>query len=71
MEFLPCPSCGVLIEILEVNCAIFRCGVVKATGEQINPHLPKAECDALGDTIWGCAKPMRLVDGKLIICDYI
>ena len=65
MEFLPCPSCGVLIEIAE------RCGIVKATGEQIPPHLPKAECDALGDTIWGCSKPMRLVDGKLEKCEYI
>jgi len=60
-----------MIEILEVNCAIFRCGVVKSTGEQIDPHLPKAECDKLGDTIYGCAKPMRLVDGKLVVCDYI
>ena len=71
MEFLPCPHCGVMIEILAVNCAIFRCGIVKATGEQIPPHASKEECDALGDTIWGCAKPMRLVDGKLVMCEYI
>ena len=69
MEFLPCPSCGVLIEILEVNCAIFRCGVVKATGEQIPPHASKEEIEKL--EIWGCGKPMRLVDGKLEICPYI
>ena len=69
MEFLPCPTCGVLIEILEVNCAIFRCGVVKATGEQIPPHASKEEIEKL--EIWGCGKPMRLVDGKLVICPYI
>ena len=69
MEFLPCPSCGVLIEILEVNCAIFRCGIVKATGEQIPPHASKEEIEKL--EIWGCGKPMRLVDGKLVICPYI
>ena len=69
MEFLPCPSCGVLIEILEVNCAIFRCGIVKATGEQIPPHASKEEIEKL--EIWGCGKPMRLVDGKLEICPYI
>ena len=71
MEYLPCPNCGIMIEILEINCAIFRCGVVKATGMQIDPHLPKTECEKLGDTIYGCAKPFRLLDGKLVVCDYI
>ena len=69
MEFLPCPSCGVLIAILEVNCAIFRCGIVRATGEQIPPHASKEEIEKL--EIWGCGKPMRLVDGKLVICPYV
>ena len=69
MEFLPCPTCGVLIEILEVNCAIFRCGIVRATGEQIPPHSSKEEIEKL--EIWGCGNPMRLVDGKLEICPYI
>lgn len=69
--FLPCPTCGIMIEIVEINCAIFRCGVIKSTGIQIDPHLPKAECDKLGDTIYGCANPFRLDNGNLVVCDYI
>ena len=68
---MECPHCKVLIVVEEVNCAIFRCGIYKDTGLQVNPHLPQSECDALGDTIWGCGKPFRLVDDKLIKCEYI
>jgi hypothetical protein len=69
-----CPHCGVSIEVLELNCRIFRCGVYVETGEQINPHLPKKECDELydGGKIYGCGKPF-MVDssGNACICDYI
>jgi len=60
-----------MIEIIEINCAIFRCGIVKSTGEQIPPHASKEEIEKLD--IWGCGNPMRLclVDGKLVVCDYI
>ena len=66
-----CPHCDVLIEILEVNCAIFRCGILKDTGEQIDPHLPKQSCDDLKDKIWGCSRPFKYENGKAIVCDYI
>ena len=69
MDFLPCPHCEVLIEILEINCAIFRCGIVKSTGEQIPPHASKEEIKKL--EIWGCGGPMRLIEGKLEKCEYI
>ena len=47
----------------EFNCKIFRHGVYKKTYEQIDPHLPKVECDRLVrlDLIIGCGKPFKLV----------
>ena len=74
---VPCPHCQQLIEILAINCAIFRCGIYRANGEQIPPHLPKEECDRLfaEGAIYGCGKPFRLqYDGDVLIsvvCDYI
>ena len=58
-----------MIEIIEINCAIFRCGIIKSTGEQIPPHASEAEIAKLD--VWGCGGPMRLVGGKLVVCDYI
>jgi hypothetical protein len=71
--FVECPHCGVSIEILEVNCGIFRCGILKSNGTQIDPHLPKEGCDALknADKIWGCCRPFKYEGGKAIVCDYI
>ena len=69
MDFLPCPHCQVQIEIIEINCSIFRCGIIKSTGEQIPPHASKEEIEKL--EIYGCGQPFRLVEGKLEKCDYI
>lgn len=72
-----CPHCGEYIIIEQVNCAIFRHGVIKTTMVQINPHLPKAQCDRLKDLdlIYGCGKPFKVVNEnnelKAIECDYI
>jgi hypothetical protein len=68
---MECPTCGIAIEIVEVNCAVFRCGVYKHNGEQIDPHLPKEQCDAIKGAIYGCASPFKLVNGKLEKCGYI
>ena len=68
---MECPHCKIGIEIIEVNCAIFRCGIYKDTYQQIPPHLSKKECDAIVDKIYGCGKPFRLVNSKLEPCDYI
>jgi hypothetical protein len=63
MLLVTCPHCDILIEIESINCAIFRCGILKQTGQQIPPHAPKAECDRLTENqlIWGCGKPFRVV----------
>jgi hypothetical protein len=57
----PYPDCNIGIEIVEINCAIFRCGVYKYNGAQIEPHLPKDDCDRLktDDKIWGCGRPFN------------
>ena len=71
MDVKKCPHCGILIVVAAINCGVFRCGVYKDTGDQINPHLPKSECDELKDTIWGCGKPFRLLKGQLVPCEYV
>lgn len=74
-----CPHCDefAAINILEINCAIFRHGVFKDTLEPIPPHSTKEYCDNLKERefIFGCGKPFKLiiVDNRYIaeICDYI
>jgi hypothetical protein len=46
----------------EINCAIFRHGVFKNTGMQVNPHESKEICDKLfsDNVIYGCCKPFQL-----------
>lgn len=73
-----CPHCNQMIEIIELNCKIFRCGIMKKNFKQIDPHLCKDDCDKLKikDKIYGCGKPFRIIvdsDNKYIseICDYI
>lgn len=64
MSFIvQCPNCNQHIEILEVNCQVFRCGIFKENYQQIEPHLPKEICDRLAseDKIFGCGKPFMLV----------
>ena len=77
--YINCPHCKQVIEVLksQFNCKIFRHGVFKDTYTQIDPHLPKVQCDKLvaQNKIYGCGKPFRLViEGdkfKTEICDYI
>lgn len=75
-----CPHCEEYIEVLssETNCRIFRHGTFKHNMEQVNPHLPKDQCDSLiqQDLVYGCCKPFRLVissaeDLTVEMCDYI
>jgi hypothetical protein len=71
-----CPHCKELIIIEEINCAIFRHGVFKKTGIQIDPHLSQIECEknVKNGDIYGCGKPFRILqkDGALYteICGY-
>jgi hypothetical protein len=75
--YLECPHCKGIVEIREedINCAIFRHGIYKSTGLQLNPHASKEECTLvfLNKTIEGCGKPFRFNKEKevLEICEYI
>jgi len=85
MLFIHCPHCNQMIEVIELNCKIFRCGVQKTNMEQIHPHLPREQCEqlVLQDKIYGCGKPFRIeviekkkdekveIEYKTSICDYI
>ena len=71
-----CPHCQqfLFVDMAELNCRIFRCGVYKQTFVQISPHLDKISCDMLkkNDLIYGCAKPFKINNNnECIICDYI
>ena len=76
---ITCPHCKdyIFVYLKEFNCKIFRHGVYKDSLKQINPHLPKKDCDKLkdNDLILGCGKPFKLIqkDDKIIAekCDYI
>jgi hypothetical protein len=77
--FFVCPHCDgpIMIDTREINCAIFRHGVFKSDGSQIDPHLPKEKCDLLKfkNLIYGCGKPFQLYIQNNTIhikkCDYI
>jgi hypothetical protein len=72
-----CPHCQIPVEILEINCAIFRHAIYKDTFKQIDPHLSKERCNYLinNKLVYGCGKPFKLIKEnetfKAIICDYI
>lgn len=68
-----CPNCGITIEIIEINCGIFRCGIYKHNGQQLPPHATKEECEQSKDLIWGCSKPFKIDPNGLTTpqpCDY-
>ena len=77
--FVICPHCQGHIEIVQINCAIFRHGVYKRTGQQLPPHAPKSECDTAAQQglIEGCGKPFRVIrkenpaEYEAVVCDYI
>tara|TARA_Y100000389_G_C17384562_1_gene476280 strand:+ start:961 stop:1242 length:282 start_codon:yes stop_codon:yes gene_type:complete len=76
-----CPYCNEMIQVSKdhTNCLIFRHGVLKENFTQIDPHLPKTECDRLVELnlIYGCGKPFKLVRNseniidRVEVCDYI
>jgi hypothetical protein len=69
-----CPHCKLYIEILAINCGIFRHSIYKDSGVQVPPHTPKEECDRLFNQglIYGCSKPFKIISyiDPPIICDY-
>jgi hypothetical protein len=73
-----CPHCNEFILIEKLNCKIFRHGILKETGIQINPHASKEDCDNYikDNLIYGCGKPFLIIENKknkfeAVICDYI
>lgn len=71
-----CPNClttVIEVEKDQINCKIFRCGVVKATGKQIGPHTKEAECNRFREEglVWGCARPFRFDGTTVQKCGYI
>lgn len=75
-----CPHCDmlILVGINEINCKIFRHGMLKRSGQQVNPHLKQDECERLvhNKQVYGCCKPFELVQDdsggwKARICTYI
>lgn len=74
---LLCPHCLGAITIKKINCGIFRHGIFKKNGKQIDPHAPKKVCDKYirKNLINGCGKPFKvlIVDGSMKTeqCDYI
>ena len=78
-----CPHCKVPVLIEKLNCCIFRHGIFKINGQQINAHATKNLCDFYinKDLIFGCGKPFQVIinpnstrdDNKFIavMCDYI
>lgn len=74
-----CPHCQQIIQVQnnQLNCRIFRCGILKSNMKQIGPHTKKPECDRLKeqDLIYGCGKPFKFVTtngtNSIEICGYI
>lgn len=78
MSILKCPYCEQYIEIIEINCGIFRCGLYKTDCSQLNPHASREECERVvaEDRIFGCGKPFRVYkmaasEYRIEKCEYI
>lgn len=82
---IECPHCNEKIVIEKLNCCVFRHGVLKSNGKQIDPHSSKDLCDFYinKQLIFGCGKPFKIIPNPnptshllsdlyiSIICDYI
>lgn len=68
--YVKCPHCECMIELIQINCGIFRHGVYKSTMQQMNAHASETECNdaIMKDEIYGCGKPFRV---ELINDEYI
>jgi hypothetical protein len=71
-----CPHCQgcIIVKKKEINCRIFRHGIITKTKKQINPHENKKTCDLLKKKglIYGCGKPFKLNNVNVPeICGYI
>ena len=57
-----CPHCNDSVIIEEINCGIFRHGVLKINGQQMDPHSSEQICNELFESglIYGCGKPFQI-----------
>ena len=77
-NIISCPHCNEFIIIEKLNCGIFRHGVIKESGKQIDSHSSNEICDNLFNNklIYGCGKPFQIIVNQLNnyeikSCDYI
>lgn len=70
-----CPHCagGITVDRSQIHCTVFRHGVWRQTGRQIDAHTPKEECDRLAreQLIRGCGKPFVFDGSTVRKCDYL
>jgi hypothetical protein len=72
-----CPHCSDPIIIEELNCCIFRHGILKETSVQIDPHSSEELCNyyVSQKKIYGCGKPFQIInvngEYSVIKCGYI
>ncbi len=59
--FVNCPTCNREIEIVKVNCGVFRCGIYKKSYRQLGSHAKEKYVKKLleNDKIIGCGNPFR------------
>lgn len=72
-----CPHCNDPILVSEINCQIFRHGVLIESGQQMDPHSSLEVCTYLSNNkkIYGCGKPFKLIQNEqkewtAIVCGY-
>ena len=74
---IKCPHCNEFIIIEQINCAIFRHGILKKNLKQIDSHSLKELCEYFvqNNLIYGCGKPFKIVlknnNYETEICEYI
>lgn len=74
-HFIHCPHCGggVIVKPEDINCTIFRHGVMKSDLSGINPHETRERCQELyaEGSIYGCGKPFSFDGRRVMCCGYI
>ena len=73
-----CPHCHEHVIIEQINCGIFRHGVLKSTGKPMHPHASKQVCNQYlkKGLIYGCGRPFQITKDSsnsltISTCDYI
>ena len=66
-----CPHCSIQIDIVKINCGIFRCGLyVLKNGKikQIPPHSNEEKVKKIFNKykVYGCGKPFKYNNGKMV-----